>query len=1223
MIDSKKLLADLRRLMRQLEGDIREQAESDDARTRLQTEWTSAQDAGRTGQTFADWRDAEVTQSAAHWILGCVFLRFVEDNALVDRPWLAGLGERMALARDRYEAYFSANPVHSDHDYLEHAFAEAEKLPGMADLFDRRHNPLWRLPLSGDGARALLNFWRAVDPDSGGLLRDFTDRSLETRFLGDLYQDLSDAAKKRYALLQTPVFIEEFILDRTLTPAIDEFGFREVTLIDPACGSGHFLLGAFARLFDLWARNEPGLNARAAAQRALEAVNGVDLNPFAVAIARFRMLIAALQAAGITRLADAPDFRVNVACGDSLLHGRHFGHLGLDLTEVQRNPLLRHSFAEEDLAQLNSILGRQYHVVVGNPPYITPKDRALNQAYRDFYASCHRGYALSVPFIERLYDLACDGRLNSGAVGYVGFIVSNSFMKREFGKKLIEEVLPQFDLTHLIDTSGAYIPGHPTPTAILLGRNRAPVDNTVRTVMGIRGEPSRPIDPSNGVVWTAIVEQVDISGSESEFVSVEDYARDALTQHPWSLRGGGAAEFHRQIEAQACSELVGKISSIGFYQDTHADEAFVQSSRFFARQGSMQYTKPQIRGEDIRDWNAISDEGIFFPYSDEFVQWPNFPEDSRLWWIWALRTTLWARSTFGGETYRLEGRPWFDYHQFPVERARTARCITFAFVATHNHFVFDRGGNVFNRSAPVIKLPPGASDDDHLALIGLLNCSLACFWMKQVFMDKGNGGIGGGIGDELWERRFEHDGTKLRRFPLSETYPIVLARKLETLAKSFFAHHPFADCSDSVPTRVHLDETRLSAKVARAKMIAVQEELDWHCYRLYGLVEEFIEHPDPPPLALGERAFEIAMARQVAADQLKTTWFSRHRSTPITKLPNHWPDDYRALVEKRLALIESDRFIRLVEKPEYKRRWSIDPWEDMEARALSDWLLDRLEDERYWGHGELISTNRLADLARADADFMAVAELYTGRTDFDPAQMVADLVEAESVPYLPVLRYSESGLRKRAEWERTWALQREEDRIDAKVEATFELPRDLDEEAVALLIAQEQRQRKREAVGDIPVPPKYRTADFRRIDFWRLRGQLDVPKERFVSYPFAERSADGSLVVAWAGWDHRKQAQALAAYYTEMRDNEGWAPERLSALLAGLLELIPWLKQWHNEMDPEYGLRMGDFFEGFVRDEAQKLGFTIEAVRDWTPPAQATRRRRTLRTRTAESEAAE
>ena len=66
-------------------------------------------------------------------------------------------------------------------------------------------------------------------------------------------------------------------------------------------------------------------------------------------------------------------------------------------------------------------------------------------------------------------------------------------------------------------------------------------------------------------------------------------------------------------------------------------------------------------------------------------------------------------------------------------------------MATHNHFVLDRGGKVFNRSAPVIKLPESATEDDHLALLGVLNSSTACFWLKQVSQNKGNGGIGGGM----------------------------------------------------------------------------------------------------------------------------------------------------------------------------------------------------------------------------------------------------------------------------------------------------------------------------------------------------------------------------------------------------------------------------------------------------------------------------------------------
>ena len=189
-----------------------------------------------------------------------MFLRFIEDNELVERPWLGGTPEsgRLALARDRHEAYFREQPLESDRDYLLACFREAGALPGLHTFFDEAHNPVFRLGISGDAAMALRQFWQQVDPNTGALVHDFTDPDWNTRFLGDLYQDLSEAARKRYALLQTPEFVEEFILDRTLTPAIREFGFREVRLIDPTCGSGHFLLGGFQRLVDDWVATRAG-----------------------------------------------------------------------------------------------------------------------------------------------------------------------------------------------------------------------------------------------------------------------------------------------------------------------------------------------------------------------------------------------------------------------------------------------------------------------------------------------------------------------------------------------------------------------------------------------------------------------------------------------------------------------------------------------------------------------------------------------------------------------------------------------------------------------------------------------------------------------------------------------------------------------------------------------------------------------------------------------------
>jgi hypothetical protein len=499
---------------------------------------------------------------------------------------------------------------------------------------------------------------------------------------------------------------------------------------------------------------------------------------------------------------------------------------------------------------------------------------------------------------------------------------------------------------------------------------------------------------------------------------------------------------------------------------------------------------------------------------------------------------------------------------FP-KRYRIPLSITFAFVATHNHFVLDRGGKVFKQSAPVIKLPEGASEDDHLALLGLLNSSTACFWLKQVSHPKGGGGIGRGIQNEAWEERYEFTGTKLEEFPVPEDSPLGRARVLDSLAQRLAAVRPGAVCAESVPTREGLDAARSEYDRIRGEMIAAQEELDWEVYRLYGLLREDLTAPSDavPRLKLGERAFEIVLARKLKAGEVETEWFARHGSTPITEIPEHWPAAYQSVVRRRIQVIEERSDLALIERPECKRRWASVPWETQEREALRNWLLDRLEAESLWreaGRARVLSVAQLADRVGVDSDFRDVLTVYCTRDDYDIAAEVTRLVADETVPYLAGYRYKPGGLRKRALWERTWALQRDED--------------------------------NGEPVGPIDVPPKYSSADFAKPSYWRNRGKLDVPKERFILYPKAGRGVDKTPVIGWAGWNHLDQAQALATLYLTRKTEDGWPVERLLPLLAGLAELEPWLHQWHRDPTPGYPGTPADFYTKLINAQLNANG---------------------------------
>ncbi|MFJ7010404.1 BREX-2 system adenine-specific DNA-methyltransferase PglX [Streptomyces albogriseolus] len=1196
MIDRKALLDDLKQQVKAVEADLGKQVKAlGEVGARLRAEYDQARKLGRTAATWTSWLDERVTQVAVAWVLGTVFVRFCEDNRLIPEPYLTGPdGDRRELAEARYDAYVESDDNPTYRGWLEKAFDELGQGQAGRLLFDKRHNPLYQIPLSHDGARELVEFWRQRD-EAGALVHDFTDplnedgtEGWDTRFLGDLYQDLSEAARKTYALLQTPEFVEEFILDRAMNPAVREFGYEGLKMIDPTCGSGHFVLGAFRRLVRLWSEGHPGKDVHERVRAALDSVHGVDINPFAVAIARFRLLVAAMAASRARTLTEAAKYEwpIHLAVGDSLIKARQL-ELTLGGEDGDDDPLASFAYATEDVHEHPGILQQgRYHVVVGNPPYITVKDRKLNALYRDLYDACGGIYALSVPFAQRFFELAKRGDAEGRGYGMVGQITANSFMKREFGTKLIESYFrDRVELTEVIDTSGAYIPGHGTPTVILVGRRREGSRRSwaIRTVRSIQGEPKTPENAADGVVWRAIVNQIDKPGSLSQWVSVDDLDRARyFAKKPWILTDGGL-ELVEALSVGAVDLLKSKVIRIGFYGDTHADDALTFPWRALkVRNAESNFVKPIGVGDEVRDFSIADGNSVIHPYdaSRSISSLSLMPNIERL--LWPSRTELGNRSTFSGRTYFTEGRPWWEWHQLPKDVGAHAWSLNFAFVATHNHVVLDRSGRAFTRTTPVIKLQKDASEEDHLRLLGVLNSSTACLWLKQVSHSKGNATAASGMPDQPWSWNYEFTGTKLEEFPLPATYPVALATALDTLAQQLSATSPAAVAAKSTPTASVLREARTAWESTRSRMIALQEELDWQVYSIYGLhsADLRVLESDVPEISAGQRAFEIALARKVESGEVATKWFTHHGHTPITEIPAHWPAAYREIVQKRIDAIESNRAIGMVERPEYKRRWATEGWDALQEKALRAWLLDRMEHRDLWfdenGQPTILTLARLTDALSRDEDFVSVARLYAPRKDLP--QVVAELITDEHVPFLSALRYKPSGLKKRADWEEVWDLQRQED-------------------------AAPDEQTKRKIRDSIPVPPKYTSADFLRPSYWRARGKLDVPKERFISY--GQTNAATPELYGWAGWDHKEQAQALATYFT----NTALSTEEITPFLVGLLELQPWLYQWHNEFDMLYSGSPADFFAGYRQQKQGEHGLTDDDLRGWRPPA-ATRGRR-------------
>ena len=1174
----KGLLDELKVVEKLVRADLLAQYRADPklmgrAMQRLREEESSPGDSAAWLETFAG-------RGAVLYILKTLYVRVLEDQNLL----------RPIRVRDggTYETFRSLFPQLGHAAYLRRVFDDAER--AVPELF--APTPVEIATPSGAAATAVWNVWQMPAP-GGGPRFDFTGE-LDTRFIGDLYQDLDPDVKARYALLQTPRFVEEFILDRTLDPALAEFGLDNFRIIDPTCGSGHFLLGSFERLARAWrARLGDEPDARwSAAERALSSVYGADLNEYACAMSRFRLLLAIVKETGVTDLDRLRTFHINVISCDSLIP---WERLAREMLPGTAGSWLARYGTDDERARNESFFARDFHAVVGNPPYILVKDKKKRSDYRlAFPRSASGKYSLSAPMTERFVLMPCSG-------GRSGIIVANNFCKRSFGKGVVEKVLRDVTLDRVIDSSGAYIPGHGTPTVMLFATNHKPdlATNETIVVAGKRGEPREPSDASQGLVWSSIASHDNEPGFEDTWIAVQRITQTSLVKHPWTL---GSDEV---------MALKAKLDSFTRVADLGADAGpaviIIEDEAFVRRYARALPLRPIVFGEDVRDWDVRPNYCVLSPLGERSKVSAAAVID-----LWALRTTLWARPTFGGQTYR--DRPnekaWWQFHQVVTSRAAASSSrIVIGEVATNSQFVYDASDAIFTRTSPVVTIR-NADEARYREVAAILNSSTLEFWFKQVCFDKGNGGINGGIAAEEWEKFYVRNGTNVLRAPL----PAQTTRANHEFA---FSRRVITSCIESTlgeltlvsPSRMFTSALVLDSEIVlagrrtnalREQLVGLQEELDWNVYGAFELLDEVPVNDLTLPIAIarGHRPFEIALARRVDRGEEESAWFSRHGLTETTELPESYVGSQRAILERRLDLIENDSTIGLLEQPVYKRRWNFEPWDKMLVAAAETWLLDAVEAILQDAPGALTLVEVVTILATTQKNLTIAAYAKTGN-DIGLADTVTRLLTAESIPENVARLLTASGLGKlvgpktaglgdvgitpRAEpfspgesvdWKRVWRLQEREDGGEAVM---------------------------------IAVPPPFVRTDYGHPNGWRIRGKFNIASERFIVYDELSPKR-----YAWGGRTIPERAR-LSAEAFDLRSRQAEAAEAQPASVQPTPESPARCGIQFPLWDKLDELRrLGDPSYGDVRELAMLCGRTCpcDVLEHWRAQARSTRARR-------------
>lgn len=273
---------------------------------------------------------------AAAWVYLTAVTVWAEDHHLID-PWIRDGLHKMP---GRYAV--QPRPV----ALLAQAMAGLTVHPATQWLMHPQYNSALHAGTPSDEAVEALTAWWANQAPSLNYTVTDGPESISGWIIGDLLQQINDERRKAHALAQTPWWVADFILDRTLVPACDEFrNERLVRTIDPTAGTGHMLIRAMDYLWQwyttgrlaprqakggLVATGGTPLTPAQSLPRLIASVDGVELDPLTAAVCRLRCTVYAAHLAhqaGMSpqraRLDQIPRTLIpRVGVADSLLLGK-------------------------------------------------------------------------------------------------------------------------------------------------------------------------------------------------------------------------------------------------------------------------------------------------------------------------------------------------------------------------------------------------------------------------------------------------------------------------------------------------------------------------------------------------------------------------------------------------------------------------------------------------------------------------------------------------------------------------------------------------------------------------------------------------------------------------------------------------------------------------------------------------------------------------------------
>ncbi len=628
--------------------------------------------------------------------------------------------------------------------------------------------------------------------------------------------------RKAGGVYYTPTYIVDYIVQQTVGKLLEGKSPKQAAklkILDPACGSGSFLIGAYQHLLD-WHRDwyladgpekhRKEINQDRSGQWRLSIserkrillnnIYGVDIDLQAVEVTKLSLCLKVLENANRAALDQQlkmfhkdralPDLGGNIKCGNSLIGPDFYDKQQINfLDEEERYRINVFDWSGEGGFR-DIMKSGGFDAVIGNPPYIRMEVfKAIKEYLRAKYSTHDERSDMYGYFIEQEHKLLCHG-------GKFGMIVSNKFLRSNYGRPLRQFLRREGTVERVVDFAGLPVFAGATVRTIVLLTSR-------RNGKTVNLEYCPPLDIET---FQAVASRRLSVGEAIRKLTIE-VAPPSLDGSSWTFSSRGeddllqrlAREFEaleKAIDVPICYGVKSGLVD-AFVLERSVAERLLRKGKKYS-----EVIRPYVTGRHVRRYESI-DSDLFLIYTFHGIEMDRY--SAILEYLEPFRTKLKQRAT-KQEWYELQ-QPQKRY----VELMQVPKII-YPDIANECRFTLDQSGFVCGDTTFAIPT-------DDLVLLGTLNSRFAFWYFRQMCAALE------GAGDSYL--RFKHQ--YVSRFPFTK----LRSKTTEKIAGQ-------VKLNLELHTKLSATKSGHTHTVIQRQIEATDRQIDQLVYQLYGLTDDEI-----------------------------------------------------------------------------------------------------------------------------------------------------------------------------------------------------------------------------------------------------------------------------------------------------------------------------------------------------------------------------------------------